>query len=44
MEGLKVSLIDLNRASHSLLAQELRAIFQTADDPVQLHEHAQSLL
>ncbi len=38
MEGLTISLIDLNRGSQSLVAQELRALFQTADDRVRLHE------
>jgi len=44
MESLTISLVDLNRASPSLLAQELRAILLTADDRVRLYEPAQSLL
>jgi FixJ family two-component response regulator len=44
MESLTISLIDLNRASPSLLAPELRDILLTADDRVRLHEPAQSLL
>jgi DNA-binding NtrC family response regulator len=44
MESLTISLIDLNRASPSLLAPELRDILLTADDRVRLREPAQSLL
>jgi DNA-binding NtrC family response regulator len=44
MESLTISLIDLSRASPSLLAQELRAIFLNDDDRVRLREPAQLLL
>jgi two-component system response regulator GlrR len=44
MESLTISLIDLSRTLPSPFARELRAILQTDDDRVRLHEPAQSLL